>query len=190
MPLFDDILADVITLTNRPDLVNESKFGIRAATIKLHGLELWLEDKVEEIIDVVTENGIFAIPLADFTYTPRKIDFFKKVYSDDFFEETNPLAIKDRYGYRKTNIYYRAGSHFNFATDTNDTSIVASYYRSPVATETGYDSWIAEAYKELVALEAAIFVFSSIGDKEQEARIEKMAAQQLAILQINHMNTV
>lgn len=190
MALFDDILADVITITNRPDLVNESKFGIRAATIKLHGLELWIEDKIEEVIPVVVEDGMFAITNADFSHTPRKIDLFKKTTSDDFFEEINPLALKDRYGYRRSNVYYRAGTQYNFITDTYDNSIAVSYYRFPVATETGYSSWIAENYKELVALEAAIFVFSSIGDKEQEARIEKMAAQQLAVLQINHMNIV
>lgn len=189
MALFDDILADVYTITNRPDLVNESKLGIRAATIKLHSLELWNEDREVEQLPVVTTNSLFTLAKSTFTYSPRQIEFFKKPFDDVFFEEIDVKQMLDRYGFKRFNIYYQAGQNYNFLTDTADESVIVSYYRNPVATETGYDSWIAQEYKELVAFEAAIFVFSSIGDKEQEARIEKMAAQQLAILQINHMPT-
>lgn len=189
MALFDDILADVYTITNRPDLVAESKLGIRAATIKLHSLEMWNEDREVEQVAVTTENSMFSMAKSSLTYIPRKIEFFKKPTADVFFEEMDVTQILDRYGYKRFNTYYQAGSTYNFLTDTNDEAVIVSYYRNPVATETGYSSWIAEEYKELVAFEAAIFVFSSIGDKEQEQRIEKMAAQQLAILQINHMPT-
>jgi hypothetical protein len=152
-------------------------------------LELWNEDREVEQLPVATENGLFSLAKASFTYLPRQIEFFKKPYADVFFEEMDVTQMLDRYGYKRFNTYYQAGSTYNFLTDTNDEAVIVSYYRNPVATETGYSSWIAEEYKELVAFEAAIFVFSSIGDKEQEARIEKMAAQQLAILQINHMPT-
>lgn len=189
MALFDDILADVYTITNRPDLVAESKLGIRAATIKLHSLEFWNEDREVESLSVVTANSLFSVAKSAFTFSPRKIEFFKKAVADIFFEEIDVVQMLDRYGVKRFNTYYQAGSSFNFLTDSADTEVIVSYYRNPVATEIGYSSWIAEEYKELVAFEAAIFVFSSIGDKEQEQRIEKMAAQQLAILQINHMPT-
>jgi hypothetical protein len=188
MALFDDILADVYTLTNRPDLVAESKLGIRAATLKLHGLEFWREDRVEDVLSVSVADNTFVIAKGALIYPLRHVDYIKKGASDVYFDEVAPKNILDGYGYRRTNIYYRAGDNFNFLCDTGETYIIFSYYKQPVATETGYDSWIASLYPLTVAVEAAIFVFSAIGDKEQEARMENMAQTNLAILQINHLD--
>lgn len=193
MALFDDILTDVYVLTNRPDLVSESKLGIRVATIKLHNLEFWREDRVEEEIAVVTADSEFtissAVAVGGFSYVPRPNNLvFKKATSDVTFEEINPKQLLDGYGFKKFNVYYRAGASYKFLTEDADTSVYCSYYRQPVATETGYDSWIATMYQHYVAVEAALFVANSAGDKELEARLQNMAAMNLAQLTINHLD--
>lgn len=194
MALFDDILSDVYVLTNRPDLVGESKLGVRAATIKLHSLEFWREDRVEEELAVITADNQFSLSAVagvtgDFLHVPRANGIlFKKTTSDDFFEQIDPKQLLDGYGYRKYNVYYRAGSNYVFFTDTQDTSVIASYYRQPVATEVGYDSWIATMYQHFIAIEAALFVANAIGDKELEARMSNLAVVNLAQLNINHLD--
>ena len=189
MALFDSILTDIYTLTNRPNLMAESKLGIRVATTKLHGLEFWREDRIEEELAVTPVDSTFSVDLAtSLLYKPRHLDYIKKVGSDVYFEEITPRQLLDSYGYRRFNTFYRAGNNLHFLTDTSDTSILLSYYRQPVPTEASYSSWIAETYPIFIAIEAAIFVFSSIGDKEQEKRMQDMANINLATLQINHLD--
>ena len=190
MALFDDLIADVITITNRPDLLAETKLGIRAAVVKLHGLEFWREDRVEEEVAVTVTEGQFSITVTDLDNPVRKIDGIKKAYSDVYFDEIDPKQILDGFGYRRYNSYYRMGNLLNFLTDSGDTSVIVIYYKQPVAVETGFSSWIAETYPILVAMEAATFVFSSIGDKEQEAKIKAMIAEHGSVLLINHLDAV
>lgn len=191
MAIFDDILADVYTLTNHPELVAESKLGIRAATVKLHGMEFWREDRVEEEIPVVVSENIFVINLvSDLTNACRKLHTVKKAEVDVYFDEIDPKQLLDGFGYRRYNTYYRIGNTVNFFTDTGDSSVYVIYYKQPIAVESGYSSWIAETYPLLVALEAASFVFSAIGDKEQEAKIKTMIAEHIGVLIINHLDPI
>lgn len=193
MALFDDILTDVYVLTNRPDLQAESKLGIRVATIKLHSLEFWREDRVEEELLVTTADSEFtvssAVAVGGFSYTPRPNNIiFKKADSDVIFEEINPKQLLDGFGFKKYNVYYQAGNSYRFLTEDQDTSVFCSYYRQPGATEYAYDSWIATMYQHYIAVEAALFVANSAGDKELEARMQNMAAMNLAQLTINHLD--
>jgi hypothetical protein len=191
MTTFADILADVYTLTDRPNLVSESKLGVRAATVKLHGLEFWREDRVEEEVAVTVANGQFSLnTIANLTSPCRKINAIKKINSDVYFEEIDPLQLLDGFGHRRYNTYYRVGNALNFLTDSGDTSVYCIYYKHPVAVETGYSSWIADTYPILVALEAASFVLSSIGDKEAAAKIDGMKMEHLNVLLINHLDPV
>lgn len=190
MALFDDLIADVITITNRPELLAETKLGIRAAVVKLHGLEFWREDRVEETVAVTVANSEFSIPTTALTSPVRKIDGVKKADSDVYFEEIDPKQVLDGFGHRRYNSYYRMGNLLNFLTDSGDTSVIVIYYKHPVAVETGFSSWIAETYPILVALEAASFVFSAIGDKEQEAKVRGMIGEHGSVLLINHLDAV
>lgn len=191
MAIFDDILADVYVLTDKYNLVAESKLGIRAATVKLHGLEFWREDRVEEEVAVTTSEGQFSINLPAALANPcRKVEAIKRVNSDVYFEEIDPKQLLDGFGHRRYNTYYRVGNVLRFLTDSGDASVYVSYYKHPVAVETGYSSWIADSYPILVALEAASFVLSSIGDKEAAAKIDGMKGEHLNVLLINHLDPI
>ena len=188
---FADILADVYTLTGHSELVALSKLGIRAATVKLHGMEFWREDRVEENITVSVADSQFSIDLsAALSYPVRHIEAIKKLSEDVYFDEIDPKQLLDQFGFRRYNTYYRIGNTLTFLTDSSETEVYFIYYKQPVATETGYSSWIADTYPLLIALEAANFVFSSIGDKEQEAKIKGMIAEHIGVLTINHLDTV
>jgi hypothetical protein len=191
MTTFADILTDVYTLTDRQHLTNESKLGIRAATIKLHGMEFWREDRVEEEVAVTVSENQFNLNISTALANPcRKINAIKKMDSDVYFEEIDPTQLLDGFGHRRYNTYYRVGNVLNFLTDTGDTSVYFIYYKQPVAVETGYSSWIADTYPILVAMEAASFVLSTIGDKEAAAKIDAMKMEQLNVLLINHLDPV
>lgn len=188
---FEDILTDVYTLTGHPEQVNLSKLGIRAATVKLHGMEFWREDRVEESIAVTVVEGEFSLDLSSaLAYQVRHLAAIRKGSDYIYFDEIDPKQLLDQFGYKRYNSFYRIGNILKFLSDTTETEIVVVYYKQPVAVEAGYTSWIADMYPLLVALEAANFVFSSLGDKEQEAKIKTMIAEHIGVLTINHLDTV
>ena len=188
---FADILTDVYTLTGHPEQVNLSKLGIRAATVKLHGMEFWREDRVEESIAVTVVEGEFSLDLAaDLAYAVRHLAAIRKGSGHVYFDEIDPKQLLDQFGYKRYNSFYRIGNTLKFLSDTAETEIFIIYYKQPIAVETGYTSWIADMYPLLVALEAANFVFSSLGDKEQEAKIKGMIAEHIGVLTINHLDPV
>lgn len=188
---FADILTDVYTLTGHPEQVNLSKLGIRAATVKLHGMEFWREDRVEESIAVTVVEGEFSLDLSSaLAYQVRHLAAIRKGSDYIYFDEIDPKQLLDQFGYKRYNSFYRIGNILKFLSDTTETEIVVVYYKQPVAVEAGYTSWIADMYPLLVALEAANFVFSSLGDKEQEAKIKTMIAEHIGVLTINHLDTV
>lgn len=188
---FADILTDVYTLTGHPEQVNLSKLGIRAATVKLHGMEFWREDRVEENIAVTVVNGEFSIDLVNDLANPvRHLAAVRKGSAYVYFDEIDPKQLLDQFGYKRYNSFYRVGNILQFLSDTAETEVILVYYKQPIAIETGYTSWIADTYPLLVALEAASFVFSSLGDKEQEAKIKTMIAEHIGVLTINHLDPV
>jgi len=188
---FAAILADVYTITGHSELVSLSKLGIKAATIKLHGMEFWREDRVEELIPVTVADSQFTIDLSTATSAVvRRIEAIKKTDVDVYFEEIDPKQILDQFGFRRYDTYYRVGNILNFLTSSSDAEVYLIYYKQPVVTEVGYSSWIADTYPLLIALEASNFVFSSIGDKEQEAKIKHMIAEHIGVLTIGHLDAV
>ena len=188
---FADILTDVYTLTGHPEQVNLSKLGIRAATVKLHGMEFWREDRVEENIAVTTVEGEFSLDLvADLMHPVRHLTAIRKGSAYVYFDEIDPKQLLDQFGYKRYNSFYRMGNTLKFLSDTAETEIFIVYYKQPIAIEADYTSWIADTYPLLIALEAANFVFSSLGDKEQEAKIKTMIAEHIGVLTINHLDAV
>ena len=131
---FADILTDVYTLTGHPEQVNLSKLGIRAATVKLHGMEFWREDRVEESIAVTVVEGEFSLDLAaDLAYQVRHLAAIRKGSDYIYFDEIDPKQLLDQFGYKRYNSFYRIGNILKFLSDTTETEIVVVYYKQPVA---------------------------------------------------------
>ena len=66
MASFNDLCNDVYTITNRADLVGETKLAVRAATLKLHQSDFYSRD--------LFETGI-QFPTADYTqsFDPKTV---------------------------------------------------------------------------------------------------------------------
>lgn len=51
MSVFSDLVADVYTLTNRPELVDMTKLAVRSATLKAHQTDFYPKDLYETGIE-------------------------------------------------------------------------------------------------------------------------------------------
>jgi len=186
MTTFAELQQLVADITNHPELVVETKIAIRAATLKLHMIDYWLADTVETELAVVQADGMYQISKAtEFPSRTRKLLYIQKSVDGTFLTEITPRDVFDDYGQMKNNVYYQIGANVNCRSDTADSSVLLGCVVNPVTTETGYSSWIADDYDFIVAIEASLIVFNSIGESEMVKKLQAMQMENMALLKIN-----
>ncbi len=180
MSLFDDTLAEVYTLTGRPDLVAETKIALRQATLAAHLSEVFPRDRVE-IPLTLTSAQIFQLDIP--TYFPnwrsfayiRPYDLTTGSFSDIIIGPDQfiaPDGIFDEYLIEKVNVAYVAGNNLNIRLSAAYGGLVVGYYQRPVLTpDAAYESWIAREHPAVVILDAAKRVLDIIGYQEAAARL-------------------
>lgn len=184
---FASLVADVMTITNRPDLVNETSLAVRAATLKAHQSDDYIKDFYEYSL-------VFA--LADFYQSlgyktvlplwrkPRYIRKYDAVGAAPgiFFEYVVPEKILNEYKVDRLDIYYVAGSNLQIRSSTSLQYILVGCYQNPIVTQTGYSSWIADDHPFAIIYEAAATVFKMIGLDDQVPVFRGLVAEQFQLL--------
>ncbi len=183
-------MSDVYTLTNRDDLVAETKLAVKMATLKMHQLDNFPKD--------IFETGISWSPVAfiqslDYkTLIPnwRSFKYLRK-YQDglpgDFFTYLTPEESLDRYKVNKENICYAAGTQLEIRSNTEDTYMLLACCTHPIVTDAGYSSWIADEYPFAIISDAAASVFKSIGQDEKASAFKQTVAEQVALIRQNNI---
>jgi len=184
-------VTDVTTLTNRPDLLAETKLAVKAATLKLHQSDYFYKDLYETGISF--SESAFAQQLEYRTLLPkfRALKYLRKVDASgnvgDFFQVLTPSEILDVYGHERINVCYAAGELIQIKSSTSIQYALLGCYLNPDITETGFNSWIALDHEYAIVYEAAVTVFKTIGYDEQSATYMKMAGEQLAMIRTSNI---
>src|SRR4051812_5601790 len=113
MSQFSNIVADVYTLTARPDLVAETSLAVRNATLKAHRLEKWKRD-IQELSVLIPTNTQAVVQLDIPTYFARwrqfkyirPVDALTLSPFSKFLTVLEPDGIFDEYLAEKTDVYY------------------------------------------------------------------------------------
>lgn len=180
MALFDDVLAEVYTLTNRSDLVAETKIAIKQATLAAHRSDVYPKD-FREVSLPLTSAAIFSLDIPSYLSNWRSIGYIrpwdsvsasgaKIVLGPD--EEIHPDKIFDQYLDELVNVWYVAGTNLNIKLDSEWDTLVIGYYQNPVLNpEASYESWIAREQPAAIVLDATKRVFEAIGYNEAAARL-------------------
>jgi len=188
---FTELVTDVTTLTNRPDLLAETKLAVKAATLKLHQSDYFYKDLYETGISF--SESAFAQQLEYRTLLPkfRALKYLRKVDASgnvgDFFQVLTPSEILDVYGHERINVCYAAGELIQIKSSTSIQYALLGCYLNPDITETGFNSWIALDHEYAIVYEAAVTVFKTIGYDEQSATYMKMAGEQLAMIRTSNI---
>lgn len=201
--LYAQMLADIYTITNRPDLIAETQLALRKATVKAHSADFWKGDIAivpkyilpTPIVDVTQPSSRFSINLADPANFPnlRKVAYIKEYINpagqvssavsgwdtlianygtsprQRNYDECSPEAVIDDYGTERTNYWYQAGKQVSLRVYSPILYATFGYYAYPNATPTGYNSWIANEFPDLIVEEAASTVFRMIGKADESA---------------------
>lgn len=204
---FAEIQASVYTITNRPNLVNETILAIQEATMALHGIENWWRDRVEQQV-VFSANGNYQqIPLATlprfrtFSYIrkfdPTGTDPLTGISGGgapgDLFDPCPPDKLLDPYKITKDNIYYLTGGGNAASAVAQLRSTVAFQYlliawmRFPQVDVATYQSWIAELYPYAIITAASMKLRKYMVDADAAKILEGDAAMHLNILLANNV---
>jgi hypothetical protein len=183
----NELIAEVYTITNRPDLVAQTLTAVRSATLKLHQSDYYYKDLRETGVSFVS-----ALYVQQLEYRPlfpkwRALKYVRKTDAAGtdtgaFLELVVPENVLDNYKQNRNDICYVAGEVIQIRSSTQLQYIILGRYDSPDITQSGYSSWIALDHPYAIVFEAASTVFKMIGDTDQFAAYTQLAGMQLVEL--------
>ena len=187
MATFAELLADIYTITKRPDLVDRTKLAIRQATLKLHQRDFYPKDIAEFGVSFTTEQIVQSFEYKLVQPRWRQAKYFRRTTVDGasdlpFFDILTPEETLDDYGVNRVNICYLAGSVYQFRCAVPFQYMFVGAYLNPDITEASFSSWIAEEHPFAIVHLAAAMIFRSIGnDEEYKSSMNDAAIEQANI---------
>lgn len=189
MTTLASLTADVMTLTNRPDLVGETALAIRAATLKAHRCDYFYKDLIEEGVQFDFSQMQQSLEYKTLIPLWRSLKYIREYdYSVPpgcpglFLEVLTPDNVLDSYGINRENVCYVAGLEIQIRTRVANQYFLLGFYVNPNVTVDGYASWIADEFPLAIIYEAAATVFKTIGYDEQVATYRQLVADEYKIL--------
>ena len=188
-----ELQAEVIAITNRPDLVTQTLAAVQAATLKCHQADFWPKDIYET--GVSFSSSLYEQDFEVRTFIPlfRAIKFARVYDNTDseplqFFTIIDPANVLDSYNQARTDVCYLGGSEIHFKCSIQFQHMLFGCYNNPTVTEVGYSSWIAVDYPWAIIHEACRRIFMITGqDKKLKASSDEFA-EQLQLLRINNIS--
>lgn len=182
---FTALLNDVYTITNRPDLVAETSYAVRAATLKLHQSEFYPRDLKESAVRFSVAGYFQTISYATLFPRFRALSYARKFEAGEptgFLKVISPSNVLDSYNVDKENVCYLAGDVIQIRSLTELTDLLLGFYENPITLEDTYDSWIADLYPFAITTEAASTVFKMIGKDEENSMYRQLAGEHALII--------
>jgi hypothetical protein len=193
MATFAELCNDVYTITNRPDLVAETKLAVKAATLKMHQSDYYYQDLYESGISFTDPLTTQQVDILNLFPRYRALKYFRFYdgsgtgLARDFFQILTPNELIDSYGVDKVNVVYVAGSILQVKSREVISLALLGIYQNPILDETTFNSWIAAQFPYAIIFDAARLVFKQIGQDEQSAAFEKLVGEQVAELKISNI---
>lgn len=189
---FASIVSDVYTLTNRPDLVNETALAVKAATLKAHQFDDWVKDFIENAIQFSSADYYQSLDYKSVFPLWRKPRYIRCSDANGaqgtVLDYIVPEKVIDSYGANRTNVFYVAGAEVQIRTLAQQQYFFVGYYSNPDTTSTGFNSWIANDHPFAIIYEAASIIFKTIGYDEQVPIYRGLVAEEMQRL-VQHSTT-
>ena len=184
---FASLVTDVITLTNRPDLVNETNLAVKSAVIKAHQSDDYVKDLQDVSVQFTSADYFQTLDYKSVIPLWRKIRYARKYDAaggapGNFLKYIEPEKVTDEYGASRTDIFYVAGLNLQIRSKDPLQYLLLGVYLNPVTTAVGFNSWIADDHPFAIIYEAAATIFKTIGYDEQVPIYRQMVTEQYQLL--------
>ena len=192
---FDDLLAEVYTITNKPYLVDETTLAIKSATLKAHSIDFFSKDIYETLLTAESKDYIHSIDYISKIPNFRALKYLRKYDQSSksvgtFLDVIEPEAVLDSYGVDKADVCYVAGRVLEIRSSTEIDALIMGCYVFPIVTKGNYSSWIAELYPYAIIMEAARLVFATVGEGESAQAYRSLVAEQYELLRNSALSDV
>lgn len=192
---FDELIAEVNLITNRPDLVGENESAIRAATLKAHQSDFYSKDIHETGVEFNTKSFRQSLDYISFISNFRSLKYLRRVEDENddlgnFFDIILPEEVLDSYGRNRADVAYVAGRVLEIRSSVEFTKALLGAYVLPVVRKGAYDSWVAEQHPFAIVYEAARVIFKAIGYDEQSATFNQLVAEEYSLLRLSALSDV
>lgn len=192
---FTELVEEVYTLTNRPDLQAETKSAIKAATLKAHTSDYFTKDIYETGISFNESAYQQSLDLYELIPNFRALSYYRRVQdkndkSGTFFQVLSPEEMLDSYGQQRVDVAYVAGRVLETRAAVNYQYALLGAYVQPIITEANFCSWVAVIQPFAIVYEAAKIVYRAVGNLEESNAMARLAAEEYAILKITGLTDV
>lgn len=196
---FNQLVADVYAITNRPDLVAETQMAVKSATLQLHRSDFFYKDINEVALQFDTLDFIQTIQYKSLFPQYRALKYLRKYDPTlatgdtngigNFIKVVSPEQVLDSYGAGKTDICYVAGTVIQIKSSTQIQYALIGMYQNPiVATPDTYSSWISdEAYYAIVYSAASKLYGTVLGNATKRDSCAQEAMREFIELQSSNI---
>lgn len=184
---FTELLAEVYILTNRADLVDETKSAVKNATLRLHHTDYYAKDIFETGISFASSEYKHSLDIYSLYSNFRAWKYIKRVESasDEYGQLItiiDPIETLDKFGRLRTDVAYIAGRATEIRCAVEFQYLLTGFYVTPVITEVGYSSWIADLVPYAIVYEAARRILNSIDEFDKANKMAQSAAEELIMV--------
>lgn len=176
MSLYSDIVAGVITWTNRPTMTAEIDLAIRSALKSAHRSGRYWRDLVTVPLTNQPTDAVQQIDLSAVAPRFSQLQSIGPTGSNIIYEPVTVGDQLDDYKTFKTNICYGFGTYLMIRANAPVSELTLNYYRLPnMSPLSAIDSWIADLHQDLIILSAASTVLALIGEQEIKSKVDMLA---------------
>ena len=178
MSLWTDLLDEVYTLTNRPELVAETAIALRKAVRTAHASARFWRDLVEVPVTGLAVQQVQEISLDLYAPRFRQTAYIKSnSYTDLYFSPVTIDDLLDADGYGRVNAYWGFGNTLRLRAANVEDNYLLGYYQFPIVSPAdSFTSWIVNEHRDYIVVSAALVVLGSIGEGEIKATMQQLAA--------------
>lgn len=176
MSLWTDLLDEVYTLTNRPELVAETAIALRKAVRTAHASSRFWRDLVEVPITGLAVQQVQEIQLDLYAPRFRQTAYIKSnTYTELHFEPVTIDDLLDADGYGRVNAYWGFGNTIRVRAANIEDNYLMAYYQYPIVTpEAAFNSWIVNEHRDFIITSAALIVLGIAGEQEIKNTMQQL----------------
>lgn len=187
-----ELIAEVYTLTGRPDRVAETASAIKSATLKAHQCDFFYKDIFESGVSFSSSEYVQNLDYRTLIPLWRAVKYLRKWdvntgTAGKFITLITPAQLMDRYGVEKDDIYYAGGAELTIKCSSPQQYFLLGAYVNPDITTAGYNSWVALDHPFAIIYDAAATVFKAIGKDEEAAAMRGLVAEQIAMVRTSNI---
>lgn len=194
---FNEIVAEVVIITRRPDLEERTQSAVRAATLKAHHSDFYYKDLYEQSVEFGQEYFIQNFLPTDIFPNFRKAKYVRFWHGDvdgqpgRFLEPIQIENSLDGYGCNKADVFYMAGQLLQIRTSAPiKRCLFGAYLHPKIIPVNDYCSWIANEYPWAIIHEAARSIFKAIGKDSEAAEQTRLVAEEYQLLKMSNVDDV